>query len=158
MKTERNVTRMWRGIAHPEQAESRHQRDDSQQFVFTIADNVHEQSHVGTVDADKASVAIVNEAAQRFSRTDYMFNCGKHIAVQKSSGGGATAFHACVQEFGPYENGRDARGGYFAVDGWYFHWFEGERTRDEPAPWLKTREQARDAALALAGALAERGQ
>lgn len=60
---------------------------------------------------------------------------------------------APVNEFGPYVNRPDARGGYFVVGEWEFHWFEGAAVRGERPEWLKTRDEAMRAAVAASRAM-----
>jgi hypothetical protein len=157
MKAKSNVARMWR-LIHQEQSKPAHQSSNFLQLNIAVARHAKQDGEPDTVDQHERSIPVsllVNGVVgQRTFNASDVLDGGKNIAGQPGTGIGSVRLHAhSIKEFGPYANRRDARGGYFAVSGWEFHWFEDGSGQGERPLWMKTRAEAMRAAVAASGAM-----
>jgi hypothetical protein len=157
MKTKGYVARM-RRLIHLKKSKAAHQSGDFLQLDLAVARNAKQDVEARTVDQRERSIPVslpvdVGLGQRTFGARDVL-NSGKNVAGQSGTGVGSVGLHAhSIKEFGPYANRRDTRGGYFAVCGWEFHWFEDEAEKRERPSWLKTRDEALRAAVAASGAM-----
>lgn len=151
MKTKGYVARM-RRIIDPLKAKATHHGSDLLQLVVAVARHAQKNFEISAVDQCKrpvpVSTAVNLVGGQLALGPRNVLDGGQNIAGEVETGFGSVGLHGrSIREYGPYANRRDAHGGYFAVGGWEFHWFEDDSMKGPRPSWMKTRDDALQTAI-----------